>query len=60
LEQAQILEEQITERQQVIEELEAQNKPPFLISTFFIGFTVGLILLGIAFGVLYFLQIIRF
>lgn len=60
LEQAQLLEEQITERQRVIEELEAQNKPPFSVSTFFIGFTVGIILLGIAFGVLYGLQIISF
>ncbi len=60
LEQAQLLEEQITERQRVIEELETQNKPPFSVSTFFIGFTVGIILLGIAFGVLYGLQIIHF
>ncbi len=60
LEQAQSLEEQITERQRVIEELEAQNKPPFSVSTFFIGFTIGIILLGIAFGVLYALQIIHF
>lgn len=60
LRQAETLEEQITERQRVIEELEAQNKPPFSVSTFFIGFTVGIILLGIAFGVLYFLQIIHF
>lgn len=60
LEQAQALEEQITERQRVIDELEAQNRPPFSVSTFFIGFTVGIILLGIAFGVLYGLQIIHF
>lgn len=60
LQQAQELEEQITERQRVIEELENQNKPPFSVSTFFIGFTVGIILFGIAFGTLYFLQIIHF
>lgn len=60
LEQAQILEEQITERQRVIEELETQNKPPFSVSTFFIGFTIGIIVLGSAFGILYFLQIIHF
>ncbi len=60
LQQAQLLEEQITERQRIIEELEAQNKPPFSVSTFFIGFTIGIILLGSAFGVLYVLQIIRF
>ncbi|WP_375562846.1 hypothetical protein ACE193_10080 [Bernardetia sp. OM2101] len=60
LQQAQALEEQITERQRIIEELEAQNKPPFSVSTFFIGFTVGIILLGVAFAVLYFLQIIHF
>jgi len=60
LQQAQLLEEQITERQRVIEELEAQNKPPFSVSTFFIGFTIGIIVLGIAFGVLYFLKIIHF
>lgn len=60
LRQAEALEEQIAERQRVIEELEAQNKPPFSVSTFFIGFTVGIILLGTAFGILYFLQIIHF
>ena len=60
LQQAQELEEQITERQRVIEELELQNKTPFSISTFFIGFTVGIILLGGAFVALYFLQIIHF
>lgn len=60
LEQAQALEEQITERQRVIEELEAQNKPPFSVSTFFIGFTIGIILVVAAFGVLYLLQIIHF
>lgn len=60
LRQAESLEEQITERQRIIEELETQNKPPFSVSTFFIGFTVGIILLGSAFGILYFLQIIHF
>ncbi|WP_338761477.1 hypothetical protein WAF17_15580 [Bernardetia sp. ABR2-2B] len=60
LRQAEALEEQIAERQRIIEELEAQNKPPFSVSTFFIGFTVGIILLGSAFTVLYFLQIIHF
>lgn len=60
LQQAEMLEEQITERQRVIEELEAQNKPPFSVSTFFIGFTVGIILIGIAFISLYFLKIIHF
>ena len=60
LEQAEALEQQITERQRVIEELENHKKPPFSISTFFIGFTVGIILLGGAFVTLYFLQIIHF
>ncbi len=60
LSQAQLLEEQIAERQRVIEELESQNKIPFSISTFFIGFTIGIILLLTAFGVLYGLQIIHF
>ncbi len=60
LQQAQLLEEQIAERQRIIEELENQNRTPFSVSTFFIGFTVGIILLGIALVVLYFLKIIHF
>ena len=60
LEQAQALEEQIIQRQAAIDELEAQNRQPFQVSTFFIGFSVAVIVCGLAFGVLIFMKIIAF